>query len=409
LHMVANEQNIPNFPISSQLLPKEEMLESTPKKASLNIAILKENNDTERRVCLSPEAVGVLVQNGHHVFVENGAGLASHYEDLHYSQEGATLLKTKEELLKADIILKVSALDSQEIKCLGRNQTLLTTLQVLLRDKHYFTHLSERKVTGLAFEKIKDNTGTYPIIRSMGEIVGNSSLHIAAKYLAHHKYGNGSMLGGVPGLKPTEVVIIGAGTVSENAAKAAIGMGATVKVFDNSVYRLRRLQNNIQNKIFTSVLETKILEETLQTADVVLGAMRKRKGMASYLVPSYMIQKMKKGAVIIDVSIDQGGLFETSRLTSHSQPVYQEFGVTHYCVPNIASGVPRTASKALSNFFMPIILQIAEEGGVSQLLRTDLGFRSGVYMYNGVITDKVIGEMFNMSYRDLELLLAILH
>ncbi len=407
--MEANEQNISNFSFSTKFIPKEEQLAYSPKKSSLTIALLKENSDTERRVCLSPEAVGLLVQNGHTILVERGAGLASQFEDIHYSDAGANIVDSKEELLKAGIILKVSALNNQEISSLGKNQTLMTTLQILSRDKSYFTLLAERKITAVAFEKIKDNTGSYPIIRSMGEIVGNSSLHIAAKYLAHHKYGNGSMLGGIPGLKPTEVVIIGAGTVSENAAKAAIGMGANVKVFDNSVYRLRRLQSNIQNKIFTSVLQPQNLEEALITADVVLGAMRKRRGTPSFMVPASMIQKMKKGAVIVDVSIDQGGLFETSRTTSHSEPVYQEYGVTHYCVPNIASGVPRTASQALSNFFMPVILQIAEEGGVDKLLLSDEGFRSGVYMYNGVITDKEIGDTFHIAYRDLELLLAVLH
>jgi len=407
--MVADEQNISSFSFSTKLIPKEERLAFSPKKSRLTIALLKENNDTERRVCLSPEAVGLLVQNGHTILVEKGAGLASQYEDVHYSDAGASIVESKGELLKAGIILKVSALNNQEITSLGKNQTLLTTLQLMSRDKSYFTQLAERKITALAFEKIKDNTGSYPIIRSMGEIVGNSSLHIAAKYLAHHKYGNASMLGGIPGLKPTVVVIIGAGTVSENAAKAAIGMGASVKVFDNSVYRLRRLQSNIQNKIFTSVLQPQNLEEALCTADVVIGAMRKRKGTPSFMVPAYMIQKMKKGAVILDVSIDQGGLFETSRITTHSEPVYLEYGVTHYCVPNIASGVPRTASQALSNFFMPFILQIAEEGGVDQLLRSDEGFRSGVYIYNGVITDKEIGDTFHLAYRNLELLLAVLH
>lgn len=407
--MASNEQNISNFPQSTKLIPKEEKLAFLPKKANLTIAVLKENSETERRVCLSPDAVGLLVQNGHAILVERGAGIASHFKDVEYSNEGAQLVESKEELLNANIILKVSPLNDNEILALGKNNTLFTTLQLLSRDKNYFQSLTERRATALAFEKIKDNTGTYPIIRSMGEIVGNSSLHIAAKYLAHHKYGNGSMLGGIPGLKPTEVVIIGAGTVSENAAKAAIGMGANVKVFDNSVYRLRRLQSNILNKIFTSVLQPKILEEALITADVVLGAMRRQKGNPGFIVPAYMIQKMKQGAVIIDISIDQGGIFETSRQTTHDEPVYQEYGVTHYGVPNIASGVPRTASMALSNFFMPVILQIAEEGGVDQLLRSNEGFRAGVYMYNGVITDREIGESFNLSYRDLELLLAILH
>jgi alanine dehydrogenase len=407
--MVANEKNISNFSLSSQLMPKEEKLAFSPKKASLTIAVLKEDNDTERRVCLSPDAVGLLVQNGHTILVEQGAGKASQYDDILYSEEGARIVESKEELLKAQILLKVSALSKEEIEALGKNQTLLTTLQLLSRDKNYFADLASRKTTALAFEKIKDNEGFYPIIRSMGEIVGGTSLHIAAKYLAHHKYGNGSMLGGIPGLKPTEVVIIGAGTVAENAAKAAIGMGANVKVFDNSVYRLRRLQCNLQRKVFTSILQPKNLEEALITADVVLGAMRKRKGILSFMVPSTMIQKMKKGAVIVDVSIDQGGLFETSRLTTHIKPVYQEYGITHYCVPNIASSVPRTASQALSNFFMPLVLQIAEEGGVDQLLRNDVGFRSGVYLYNGVVTDREIGEAFHMAYRDLELLLAVLH
>lgn len=407
--MVADEKNISKFSFSTQLIPKEEKLAFSPKKASLTIALLKENDDAERRVCLSPDAVGLLVQNGHKVLVEKNAGLASQYEDVHYSDEGALIVESKEELLKAGIIIKVSALNKEEINSLGKNQTLLTTLQFLSRDKSYFTQLAERKITALAFEKIKDDTGSYPIIRCMGEIVGISSLHIAAKYLAHHKYGNGTMLGGIPGLKPTQVVILGAGTVGENAAKAAIGLGASVKIFDNSVYRLRRLQNYIQNKIFTSVLHPKNLQEALLTADVVIGAMRKRKGTPSFIVPLYMIQNMKKGAIIIDISIDQGGIFETSRLTSHYKPVYQEHGITHYCVPNIASGVPRTASQALSNFFMPLILQIAESGGVDQLLRNDAGFRFGVYMYNGVVTDKEIGEAFQLPYRDLELLLAVLH
>jgi alanine dehydrogenase len=407
--MVANEQNISNFSYSSQLIPKEEKLAFSPKKASLTIALLKENDEAERRVCLSPEAVGLLVQNGHTILVERNAGLASQFEDVDYANQGGRIVESKEELLKAGVILKVSALNKEEIEALDRNQTILTTLQILSRDKHYFTSLAEKRITALAFEKIKDKTASYPIIRSMGEIVGNTSLHIAAKYLAHPKYGNGSMLGGIPGLKPTEVVIIGAGTVSENAAKSAIGMGASVKVFDNSVYRLRRLQSNINTKIFTSVLQLKNLEEALATADVVLGAMRKRKSTPSFMVPAYMIQKMKKGAVVIDVSIDQGGIFETSHLTTHAHPVYQEFGITHYCVPNIASGVPRTASQALSNFFMPLILQIAEDGGVNQLLRNDEGFRSGVYLYNGVVTDREIGESFQLAYRDLELLLAVLH
>lgn len=406
---MTDEKKISKFSFSTQLIPKEEKLAFSPKKASLTIALLKENDDAERRVCLSPDAVGLLVQNGHKVLVEKDAGLASQYENVHYSDEGAFIVESKEELLKAGIIIKVSALNKEEIDGLGKNQTLFTTLQLLSRDKNYFAQLAERKITALAFEKIKDNTGAYPIIRCMGEIVGISSLHIAAKYLAHHKYGNGSMLGGIPGLKPSEVVILGAGTVGENAAKAAIGLGASVKIFDNSVYRLRRLQNFIQNKIYTSILQPKSLAEALLTADVVIGAMRKRKGTPSFIVPTYMIQNMKKGAIIIDISIDQGGIFETSHLTTHYKPVYQEFGVTHYCVPNIASGVPRTASQALSNFFMPLILQIAETGGVDQLLRNDDGFRSGVYIFNGVITDKEIGETFQLPYRDLELLLAVLH
>jgi alanine dehydrogenase len=243
----------------------------------------------------------------------------------------------------------------------------------------------------------------------MSEIVGTAGIQIAAHYLSHPDFGNGTLLGGIPGLSPTRVVIIGAGSVGEFAARTALGMGAHVKVFDNSIYKLRRMQNNLRQNIFTSTLQPQVLQKAIKEADVVIGALRVKDGRPVYQVPSYMIESMKEGSVIVDVSIDQGGIFETSRPTTHKEPVYQKFGVTHYCVPNIASRVAFTASNALSNYFAPLLLEIGENGGFVNYLKKDEGFRNGVYIFNGIVTDFQIGNTFGYNYRDIELLLAVLH
>lgn len=404
---MVSEEGLKN--ISSQLLPKEEMLAIDYQKSSIIIGVLAETEEDEKRVCLTPESVGLLVEYGHRVLLQKGAGMRSGYSDMDYSEQGAQIVKSSEEAMQSQILLKVSPLNHSERCLIKKNQVVITSLQLLNQNREYFTDIVDRKATAVAFEKIKDVAKAYPLIRSMSEIVGSAGVQIAAYYLSHPEYGNGSMLGGIPGLKPAEVVIIGAGTVGEYAARSALGMGASVKVFDNSIYKLRRIQNNLHQNLFTSTFQPQTLLKALKDADVVIGALRVHENGSSFKVPSYMVEGMRMGSVIIDISIDQGGSFETSRPTNHKEPVYQQFGVTHYCVPNIASRVPYTASNALSNFFTPLILDISDAGGISQFLKRNAGFRNGVYVFNGIITNDTIGKNFGFNYRDLDLLLAVLH
>jgi alanine dehydrogenase len=224
--------------------------------------------------------------------------------------------------------------------------------------------------------------------------------------LSNPEYGRGKMFGGFTGIRPSEVVIIGAGTVGEYATRSAAGLGALVKVFDNAVYRLRRLQNNLGMRVYTSILHPTALLESMKTADVVIGAIHTKNGKTPCLITENMVREMKEGAIIIDISIDQGGCFETSRPTTHKNPVYKVHGVTHYCVPNIPSRVPHTASQALNNIFVPIMLDIGTEGGIDNFLKTDHGVRQGVYLYNGFSTNSFISRYFNLPFQDIDLLMA---
>ncbi len=395
--------------IATELMPKEELLALTNKKSSLKVGVLAETNNDENRVCLTPEAVGLLVEADHKVWIQTKAGEKAGFKDMDYAEQGAQIISAFEEIMQADIVLKVSHLNEQEISFIRKNQLLITSLQFFNQNRDYFTQIIDKKATTISFEEIMDNTKAFPLIRSMSEIVGTTAIQIASYYLSHPKYGNGTLLGGVPGVSPAEVVIIGAGTVGEYAVRTVLGMGASVKVFDNSIYKLRRLQNNVQKNIFTSTLQPKTLMKAIKNADVILGALRQSDLSHNFKIPEQMISTMKPGSVVIDVSIDQGGTFETSRPTSHKEPIYIKNGVTHYCVPNIASRVPHTASNAFSNFFTPLLIEIGNSGGISNYLKKDQGLRNGVYIFNGIVTNSNIGKNFGFNYRDLDLLLAVLH
>jgi len=266
--------------------------------------------------------------------------------------------------------------------------------------------LMQKKVTGIAYDFIKDREGVYPIVRSMSEIAGNTSILIAAEYLSNANNGHGIMMGGIPGVKPTEVVILGAGGVGEFAARAALGLGASVKLFDNESHRIRRVLNNLGQRIYTSIIQPKLLRKALMNADVVIGALRPKNGSTPCVVTEEMVAEMKYGSVIIDVSIDTGGCFETSRVTSHENPVFELHGITHYCVPNIASRVSRTASYALSNVFTPMLLDMGQDGGLEKMMHNHAGIRHGVYMYKGILTSKTLGETFDLPYKNIDLLMA---
>ena len=390
------------------LMPQEEMLEIGRKKGKLFIGIPKEISFQENRVALVPDAVALLVNNGHQIIVETNAGKMANFQDHDYSEAGAQIVYSAEEVYKADIILKVAPPSPQEIEMMQQRQTLISALQLTVQPEDFLKQLMSKRITAIAFDWIKDIDGIYTVIRSMGEIAGGTSILIAAEYLSNVNNGQGALLGGISGISPTEVVILGAGTVGEFATRAALGLGASVKVFDNNIYRLRRLQSDIGTRVFTSVIQPRVLAKHLKTADVVIGAIRAQHGRTPCVVTEEMVSEMKVGSVIIDVSIDQGGCFETSEVTNHTKPVFRKHGVIHYCVPNIASRVSRTASYALSTIFAPILLNIGEEGGVENMLRRDAGVRNGVYLYNGTLTNQVLGEMFKLPYKDISLFMAAL-
>lgn len=390
-------------------MPQEERLEVKQQRSRLIIGIPREISHQERRVAMVPEAVNLLVQNGHEVIIETNAGAAARFHDHEYSEAGGTIVSTSNEVYQADIILKVAPPTDDEIELMKEKQTVFSALHLSNREAPFFRNLMRKKVTAFSHEYIQDQFGSFPVRRSISEIVGNASIMLAARYLSDPEYGKGNMLGGFSGISPTEVVIIGAGTVAENAARVALGMGAAVKVFDESIYRLRRLQVNIQNRIFTSIIQPKVLLKALKTADIVIGAKHSAQGQSPVVVTEEMVKEMKAGAVIIDVSIDQGGCVETSRITTHQNPVFKEYDVIHYCVPNIASQVPHTASYALSNFFTPVMIRIGEEGGVDNLIRREQGLSKGVYLFKGILTQKTISDLFNLPFQDINLLIAAFH
>lgn len=386
--------------------PQEEMLEVARKKGKLYIGIPKETAFQENRVPLVPDAVALLVNNGHRIVVESGAGKPSHFEDTDYSEAGAEISLSPEDVFKADIILKIAPPTLAEIELMQSKQTLFSALQLTVQPEDFLKKLVAKKLNCVAYDMITDDAGIYPVIRAMGEIAGGTSILVAAELLSNANNGVGSILGGISGISPTEVVIIGAGTVGEFAARAALGLGATVKVFDNSTSRLRRLQSQLGTRIFTSVIVPKVLEKHLKTADVAIGALRALKGRTPCIVSENMVAEMKAGSVIIDVSIDQGGVFETSDVTNHTKPVFRKHGVIHYCVPNIPSRVSRTASYAFSNIFSQILMSMGDEGGFDSLVRKDAGVRNGVYIYNGILTNQFLGETFNLPFKDINLLMA---
>ncbi len=407
--MDLSQNNFSDLLHGGQFMPREEMLEVQRETKKLVIGVPRERVFLENRIALVPEAVEQLVKAGHDVIIENDAGKAAHFTDQEYSEMGARIVYEANNVFLADIILKVAPLLPEEVEMVASRQTIFSSVHISGVSEEYFRRLMNKRVTAIAFEYIQDKAGTFPVIRAMSEIAGNTSILLASEYMSHPDYGRGKMMGGFSGINPTEVVILGAGTVGEYAARAAIGMGAFVKIFDNSVYRLRRLQNSLNTRVYTAMLQSRVLLEALKTADVVVGAVHTAYGQTPCMVTDEMVQQMKEGSVIIDVSIDQGGCFATSRLTDHRNPVFIKYGVTHYCVPNIASKVPYTASYALSNFLTPILLKIGEAGGISKVMHSDYGVRQGIYLFNGVATNKFLSETFHLPFQDINLLMAAFH
>ena len=406
--MISSGDALKSLAIEAALSPQEEKLEVGQKKQKLYIGIPKETEFQEQRVALVPQSVGLLIANGHKVVVETGAGINANFSDNDYSEAGAEIAYDTQEIYKADIILKVTPPNENEINMMKHKQILFSALQLTVQPKSALKKLMDKKITAIAWDYIEDEGGSFPVIRSMGEIAGTTAFLIAAELMSNANEGKGLMLGGVAGITPPEMVIIGAGTVGQFAASAAISLGVSVKVFDNSVFKLRRLQNEIGHKVFTSVIQPKVLEKALMRCDVAIGALRVPHGRTPCVVNEEMVKNMKSGSVIVDVSIDKGGCFETSKITTHEKPTFIKHDIVHYCVPNIASRVSRTASYSLSNIFSPLLLEISERGGCEKLIQTEKGFRHGVYIYKGTLTSSFLGESFGLPYKDLDLLISAL-
>lgn len=388
----------------AQLLPQEETLEILRKKGELFIGIPKETYFQEKRVCLTPDAVSALLSNGHRVMIESGAGEGAKFSDKDYSEAGAEIEKDIAKVYSCPIILKVEPPSLEEIKLINPQTLLISALQLKTQSKAYFEALASKRITAIAFEFIKDEDGAYPAVRSLSEIAGTASVLIASELLSNINNGNGLMFGNISGVPPTEVVIIGAGTVGEFAARSAIGLGANVKVFDNSITKLRRIQSHLGRTLYTSTIQPKNLLKALKRCDVVIGAVRGA-NRAPIVVTEDMVNSMKTGSVIIDVSIDMGGCFETSEITNHDHPTYVVNGVTHYCVPNISARYSRSASVSISNIFTPYLLKIAEDGGIENAIRFDRGLKNGLYFYHGILTNKSVADWFDLKYSDLNLLI----
>jgi alanine dehydrogenase len=384
----------------------EETLDVKPKGEEMHIGIPKENSFNENRIALTPDAVSVIVANGHSVNIETNAGVGANYTDKDYSEAGARIIFDKKTVFESDVIVKSAPVSEEDCELLKPGQYVISPIHLAVMKKNILERMMEKKITALSFENLKDASGHNPIVRSMSEIAGSAVMLIAGQYLSNANNGKGVLVGGISGIPPTKVIIIGAGIVGEYAARTALAMGASVKIFDNSIYRLKRLQNNIGGRLWTSVIEPKILAKQLKTCDVAVGALSGAVGRTPIVVTEEMVSNMRPGTVIVDVSIDHGGCFETSMVTTHKKPVFSKYDVIHYCVPNIPSGFARTASQAISNVLMPLLLETAEDGGIDNVVWYKINIRSGIYLFKGSLTNFHLSERFDLKYTDLNLLIA---
>mgnify|MGYP006283427275 FL=1 len=398
--------NIPKEFTEGQLDTQTETLQVQRKPNKLFIGIPKETTKQENRIALVPSSVETLIAHGHRVVVESGAGEKSSFSDHEFSETGADIAYSAEQVYKADIILKVAPPTLDEIELMHPNQILISPLQLPIISGEYINALRQKRVIALAMEYIKDEADTFPVVRIMSEMAGLSAMLTAGELLTQNRGGPGVLLGGISGVPSAKVVILGAGIVAEYATRVALGLGAEVRIFDNNIYKLKRLQNQVGRQLFTSAMNPVYLERELITADVVIGAVHAKTGRTPVIVSEEQVAKMKAGSVIIDVSIDQGGCFATSEVTSLDNPTFVKHDVIHYCVPNISSRVPRTASTATSNILTPLLLKAGHTGSIEHLLFNNRGLRHGVYTYKGCLCNEYLGERFQIKFTDLDLLIT---
>lgn len=403
---ILNPYGLSSIFTKEELEPQTQKSHSGKRQMELHIGIPLEVDEMENRVALVPNSVYTLIANGHSVVIQSGAGINSNYTDHAYSEAGAEVVKSAELVYRCNVIIKVAPPTIEELNLFHSDQILIAPMQLPTVTHEYLAKLKEKRVIAIAMEYLQSADGSFPVVRIMSEIAGITAMHTAAELLSNVKGGRGVLLGGISGVPPAKVVILGAGVVGEFATRTALGLGASVRIFDNNVYKLMRIQQRMGRQLHTSSLNPVYLEYQLLSADVVIGAIHSKEGRTPIVVTEPMITKMKEGSVIIDVSIDQGGCFETSEITTHAKPTFLKYGVIHYCVPNIASKVSRTASVAVSNILTPLLLKAGETAGIERLLFDHQGIRHGVYMYKGRVTNEYLSRKFGLKFADLDLLLT---
>lgn len=386
----------------------QELLEELRKVSNrLLIGIPKELDLHERRLALTPEAVGMIVDCGHRVLVETNAGLGINYGDNHFAEAGAEIVSTPAEVYQADYILKILPPLPCEVALMKPRSTLFSLIQFNLFPAESYEGLMQKRINAFAYELIADDGCMSPILNLVSEIEGTSSVMIAADLLSNTKGGKGILLGGIPGVPPTEVVIIGAGNAGTVAARVALGLGATVKVFDDDINKLRQLQQILGQRVFTSNFHPNVLRNAFVSADVVIGAMRYINSPRRYVISEDLIRTMKKGAVVVDLRVNQGGCFETTCCLSNSDPeVFEQYGILHYCKPNISNHVARTTSMAFSNVLTPLITLLGDMGTIQTAIKADVCFRSGIYMYCGKPVNNYVSNHFNLLSNNLDIYLS---
>lgn len=369
----------------------------------MRIGIPKETTREEKRVSIVPAGVDALVKAGHTIFVETGAGVESHFTDDEYRNVGANIVYNAEEVYqRSEMIAKIAPLTKEEVDLLQDEQILFSFLHLAVGKKNVIEKLLKKKVTAIAYELIEKDD-QLPVLQSMSEIAGQLAVQVGERYLGSDSpIGRGILMGGIGGVAPAAVVVLGAGVVGFNAARAAYSRGAHVIVIDNDMRRLRRINTDISKNISTVAANPFTIARGVKFADLFIGAIQIKAEKTPHLVTEQMVKTMKKGAVIVDVSIDQGGCIETSRPTTISEPVFLMHNVIHYCVPNMPALVCRTASYGLTNASLEYVDEIAEHG-LSQALLGDSGLSKGVCTYSGYCTNESIAETFNIEYRRLHI------
>ena len=388
------------------LFPEECLLREIARQPRLSIGIPKENGDVETRLALTPEGVAIVTEEGHSVYVQRGAGDPMSYTDLQYSEAGAFMVDDASEVFSADIVLKIAPPTLDELKMMHDRSSILSMLQLTNLSSDCIKLMMKKKMTAVAFELIKDEQRSFPVVSSISEIEGSTAINVASELMSNERGGKGILLGGVAGISPTEVIILGAGITGTVAARTALALGAQVKIFDHDINKLRKIQHYLGQQVFTSVIQPAVLFRALASADAVIGNLRYINGSERFMVSEELVKTMKKGAIIVDMSVDQGGCFETSECRTIKNPVFEKYGVIHYCVPNISARVARTSSMALSNIFAPMMMKIGGSGNIRSAISESAGFRNGAYIFSGILVNKLIGDYYGIQASDIGLLLA---